>query len=197
MLWYHFQVVSILAAKGFQPHRNLKLMQRILAWNSLETFAKQHPDLILGDVVDKTRDEDDDPFLRNMQRQYLDGEYLNLDSRFVRWITEMARKGIDGEILLQLLRDRCIDLMQEYPHFGQKLRNNELGTLLRKTGEEVPELLDFFVACKRGYTADVEIYCKCDMPLSEEQQDRHSSERWRPLALAAINGHREVSDCVL
>jgi ankyrin repeat protein len=161
------RIVSILASKGFHPHRNIRLMHRILTWNSLLQFNESHPDIDIYDTTVKLHDD------------------------FVEWIRLTASKGIDGEIIFQLLKDRFIDLEKESIYLCQKLRNNELGSLMEKN-EEHAHLLDFWHACKNGYLEDVIIYCKCGVNVNEEVVDRYTCERTRALAYAASNGHAEV-----
>lgn len=55
-----------------------------------------------------------------------------------------------------------------------------------------PILLDFYVACERGYAEEVRLYCDCCMPVNEECIGRNNSESLRPLALAAKGGHISV-----
>ncbi len=166
------KIVSILASKGFHPHKNTRLMHRILTWNSFEHFLAQHPDLDLS------------------------GGAVDLDEDFFEWIQHTVRKGIDGETVLELLKDRCVDLTRDHLLFSQKLRNNELGIMMAKNGQ-VPDILDFWHACKHGYVQDVEIYCKCDIKVNEEKLDRHTTERVKPLAYAAMGGHTEVIEVLL
>ena len=168
------KVVSILATKGFHPHRNALVMHRILAWNSLEDFFRKHPDVHLGDGPD---DEIDDDFLE--------------------WIKATAQKGIDGEVLLKLLKDRCVDLERTgHLHFAQKLRNNEIGSLMGRDAEP-PAIMDFFHACKCGYLDEATLYCKCGVDTNLKQLDRHTSQRWTPLMYAAAGGHAAVCKVLL
>lgn len=166
------KIVGILSSKGFHPHRNLKLMHRLLAWHSLNLFLERNPDI---DVTDMTNGIHED---------------------FLEWIRQTAQKGIDGEVLLQLLEDRCIDIKTENPHFAQKLQNNELGCLMGLDGLPA-NVLDFWHACKLGYLDDVKIYCQCGTAINEENLDRHTSERVRPLTYAAYGGHAEVIKVLL
>lgn len=161
------RIVSILSSKGFHPHKNARLMHRILAWQSLAHFLKDHPDL---DVTD---------------------EAGNINSSFLEWVKTTARKGIDGKILMQLLEDRCLDLKEDNLWFAQKLANNEIGSLMGLDGEPA-KILDFWVACRFGYLEDVLVYCKCGVNVNEEKVDRHTCERITPLAYAAYGGHAEV-----
>lgn len=161
------KIVSILASKGFHPHRNLKLMHRILAWQALVVFLREHPDIEPTD------------------------ESGNINEDFLEWIKMMARKGIDGEILMKLLQDRCLDLKLDNLWFAQKLENNEYGSLMGLDGDP-PKILDFWVACRYGFVDDVLIYCKCGAPLDEEKVDRHTAERLPPLLYAAYGGNPEV-----
>lgn len=161
------KLVSILASKGFHPHRNITLMHRILTWCSLDRFLVQHPDLDLTDTSVKLHED------------------------FLEWLKETAKRGIDGEVIMRVLDDRCIDIKQDHLYFAQKLENNELGSLMDKDGQ-VPEILDFWHACKCGFYEDVVIFCKCGVNVNEEKIDRHTSERTTPLMYAAGGGHAEV-----
>lgn len=64
------KIVAILASKGFHPHKNTKLMHRILTWNSLEAFMHAHPDLDLTSAS------------------------VDLDEDFFDWITDTVNKGV-------------------------------------------------------------------------------------------------------
>lgn len=69
------KLVSILASKGFHPHRNITLMHRILTWCSLDRFLVQYPDLDLTDTSVKLHED------------------------FLEWLKETAKRGIDGEVI--------------------------------------------------------------------------------------------------
>jgi ankyrin repeat protein len=141
-------------------------MQRIITWQSFDRFLEKYPELdIISSAV--------------------------LDPVFKQWVTNTVNHGIDGEILLKVLSDRSFDLMASFPHFAQKVLNNELGTVLDQSGKE-PALLDFYLACERGFVEEVELYCSCRMPVNEETTSRISNEILRPLSLAAAGGHTEV-----
>lgn len=159
-------IVRILSTKGFHPYRNLAFMQQVLVWRSLDGFLALHPDF-----------------------HYDEDTCDNVSFR--QWVIDSANKGIDGEIILKVLEDRFIDIRRYDPFFAQKLFNNELGVVLGIDGQ-LPVLLDFFVACEKGYYDDVFIYCSCQTPINEEGIGRHNSESQRPLSLAAANGHEKV-----
>jgi hypothetical protein len=161
------KIVSILASKGFHPYRNMKLMHRILSWYSLVEFLKSHPEL---DVTD-------------------DSSLLNDD--FLDWLRSLALRGIDGNVILELLDDRFIDLKKEHMLFAQQLGNNELGSLMGKNGT-ISQLLDFCHCCKMGYVDFVEIFCKCGVPVDENVLDRHSGERVTAIWYASYGGNAEV-----
>jgi ankyrin repeat protein len=160
------KAVGILAAKGFYPYRNTFLMHRILTWSSLDNFLRDHPHV---DIFDPDKLHED----------------------FYEWVLRTAKRGVDGEVILKLLEDRCIDLKKYNLIFAQKLENNELGSLMDKDGADA-EILDFWHACKKGYLDDVLIFCKCGVPINAEKVDRHTSERTTPLIYAATAGHAEV-----
>lgn len=100
------KIATILATKGFQPYRNTKLMHKLLSWSSLDILLHAHPDIDIGEV------------------------HPVLDNRFFRWATETAQKGVDGMVILDMLFDRELDLMKEEPFFAQKLRNNEMSSIV-------------------------------------------------------------------
>ena len=166
------KIVAILSSKGFHPHRNMALMHRILAWSSLVHFQNTHPYIDLTDSSVKMHEE------------------------FLEWVRQTAQKGIDGEVLYQLLIDRYIDLSKEHLHFAQKLRFNELGCLMEKDGQRA-YILDFYHACRCGYDDFVLIYCKCGVQVNLEVLDRHTSERMRALTYAAMYGHANVCKILL
>ena len=147
-------------------------MHRILTWCSLDRFLSEHPEM---DLLDTS---------------------VRIPEDFFEWVKETCLRGIDGEVLLKVLEDRCIDLKKDSLYFAQQLENNELGSLKDKNGQ-APEILDFWHACKNGYLDDVIIYCKCGVQVNEEKLDRHSSERTTPLMYAAGNGHAEIVKVLL
>ena len=116
---------------------------------------------------------------------------ITVNARFLRWVTEIVRKGVDGEVVIELLKEREVDLARDECHFAQKIKNNEIGTLMDKDGQ-IAELLDFYKACKYGYTEEVDLYCRCNALLDEEKLDLLSGVRSTPLMLAAMNGHTDV-----
>jgi hypothetical protein len=158
-------LAHLLATKGFAMYRDIKLMHRMCAWNSLNAFLNANPDVEIDDPVEPT-----------------------LNAAFYRWLTDTAEKGIDGEILVVMLMDRGLDLAKWATVLASRLKNNEIGPILGKDGSNA-DFLDFWYACKKGYSEDVELYCKCLMPLNEEKVDRHTAERLTGLSLAALNGH--------
>jgi ankyrin repeat protein len=166
------KIVGILASKGFHPHKNATLMHRILTWCSLDRFILLHPEVDLHDP----------------------GARLHED--FFEWVKETALRGIDGEVIMQVLDDRCVDLRRDNLHFAQQLQSNELGSLKDKNGQ-TPDILDFWHACKNGYYDDVVIYCKCGVAVNEMKYDRHTSERISPLMYASGGGHAEVVKVLL
>lgn len=168
-----FTILDILTAKGFHAYLNLPLMHRIIAWHSFDIFLANNPDFDIFDVA-------------------------TLDIRFQQWVKDNVSIGIDGEIMYKMLADRCIDLMNEFVHFAQKLRNNELpgSTIMGKDGEN-PLLMDFYEACRLGQTEIVKLYCECNQPVNEENLGRYTSDSLTPLALAARGNHWEVMQVLL
>lgn len=147
-------------------------MHRIIAWHSLLQFIQRNPHIDVNDT--------DEPF----------------DEEFLEWIRITAQKGIDGMVLYELLNDRYIDLTKHHLLFAQKLQNNELGCVMGKDGHPA-FLLDLHHACRCGYVEDVIIYCKCGAGVNDEVVDRHSCEKMRPLAYAAMYGHPDVCKVLL
>lgn len=164
-------ITSILGSKGFHPHRNLRLMQRIICWQAFDKFLIKYPDL---DIAVES----------------------SIQPNFKDWIMQQIKKGIDGDVLLNVLKDRGFDLMIQFPYFAQKLISNELGKVSNAGGNE-PELLDFYLCCEKGYVDEVNIYCSCMVPLNEEALVRNSSEALTPLSLAARAGQFEVVKILL
>ena len=161
------KIVSILAAKGFHPHRNDALMQRIVTWQSFDLFLA-----------------------RNGNDFSLEGStVLNTEFRF--WMEKCSRKGIDGSVILKVLQDRGLDLEKEFGYFAQKLRNNELGYVMDINGMRT-KFLSFWTACADGSVEDVLLYVKSRQPVNEEMYNRMSGETERPLAIAASEGHTAV-----
>jgi hypothetical protein len=167
------KIVSILASKGFHPHKNTRLMHRIISWISLLKFIESHPYLDVNNT--------EDPF----------------DEEFLEWIRITANKGIDGSILYELLQDRYIDLTKHHLLFSQKLKNNELSNIVMGKDGIPGNLLDLHYACKAGFIDDVLLYCKCGAAVNEPVVDRHSCERIRPLGYASSYGHAEICRILL
>jgi len=78
------EIVKVLAGKGFHPYRNDRLMQRIVTWQSFDLFlARNGNDFSVDDTT-------------------------VVDSNFRHWVERCSQKGIDGGIILQVLKDRSI-----------------------------------------------------------------------------------------
>ena len=163
-------VVKILRIKGFQPCRNLALMQQICIWVLLDDFLIKHPKVdIEGTSVD--------PYLQS-------------------WIRGIVNRGIEGSVVIKILESRGINLKPYQPYFAQKLVFNELGCVMRKDGKEA-KLFDYWVACAEGCYREVELYLESGMPANEAKLGRHDNISRTPLALAALNGHVEVMKLLL
>jgi hypothetical protein len=158
-------VISILAAKGFNPHKNIQLMQRMLTWTSFTEFLATHPNFDVSDAF--------------------------LDFQFQEWCKDLCSKGVDGIVISSVLEDRKYLLSVEHIHFHQQLVMNQLGCLIDRDGKDA-HLLDFWRACEMGYYEEVRIYCACLMPVNDEQMGRHTSNAQRPLTLAAMGNHWRV-----
>lgn len=159
------KIISILAMKGFHAYANLPLMQRICVWQSFDDFLGTAPDF---DITANS-----------------------LDARFRRWVESIVSKGIDGAIVIKVLEDKSCDLKAEQPHYYQKLRNNEFGTLMGNNGTTLKHF-DFYTACDYGFHEDVLLYCKAAQPLLEEFYYRRTGQYEHALLLAAGSGHAQV-----
>jgi ankyrin repeat protein len=146
-------------------------MQRIIVWQSLDKFLHDNPDFDITGTI-------------------------TLNVSFDKWVRGIVERGIDGRVLLRVLKDRLIHIEEDHLLFAQKIANNELGTLIDKNGNS-SKLLDFWLACEDGHKEDVEIYCNSGQNLEEEKIGRHSSEILTPLMLASENGHDEVVHILL
>lgn len=162
---------KILSNKGFHLNKNIPLMQRIIVWQSLDKFLKDNPDFDITGTI-------------------------TLDVSFEKWVRGIVERGIDGRVLLGVLKDRLIHIEEDHLLFAQKISSNELGALIDKNGKGA-KLLDFWLACEEGHKEDVEIYCNSGQNLEEEKIGRHTSEILTPLMLAAQNGHNEVVHILL
>jgi len=179
-------IVDILTKKGFHPVKNTRLMHRLLCWNSLDIYLHK-----LSDVFDSnsTKVNSTGSVTSAQVRHAVSG--IKVDARFMRWVTEIVRKGVDGELVVELLLERDVDLAKEQYLFAQKIQRNELSSLMEKDVQRA-EILDFWKACKYGYYDEVQLFCRCNAPFNEEKLDVHSSQRSTPLMLAAMNGHSNV-----
>jgi len=164
-------IVGILASKGFHPHRSTSLMQRLIVWQDFDIFSYENQDFEMMDAI-------------------------SIDFRFQLFVERIVAKGIEGAVLLRVAEERGVPLTIEFPHFAQKLKNNEFGPLLGKDGSNT-KMLDFLVACECGYVNDVQLYCSCTQPVDEEHISRTTGQLERPLFLAAMNGHTEVVKVLL
>lgn len=164
-----FTILSILTTKGFHPYRNLSLMHRIICWRLFDIFLEENPSFDIDDTT-------------------------NLDIRFQQWVKNCVSIGLEGEILFHVLQDRCIDLMKEYIHFSQKLRNNELlGSTLMDCNGIQPLLMDFHEACRLGQLEIVKLYVECNQPTNEEKIGRYTSDAATGLILAAKSNHYKIA----
>lgn len=178
-------IVEVLTKKGFHPVRNMRLMHRLICWNSLDHYLRALPEESDGN------DSSSSSFSSTATSRKSLVNNIRVDAAFLRWIEETAKKGVDGELILEILKEREVDLERVHCHFAQKLKYNELGSLKEKNGQPA-EILDFWKACKDGYLDEVVLFCRCNAPLDEEKLDLHSCQRSTPLMLAAMNGHGEV-----
>jgi hypothetical protein len=155
-------ILHILVTKGFHPHKNNAVMQRIGGWLAFNRFLKEYPDF------------------------ELDERHIN--PSLANWITKVLNRGIDGYILWKVLEDRWIEIDRFHPHYAQKLKNNELGQILGKDGSR-PKILDFWQACEDGDSDLVSMYCMCGQNVNEERIGRHDSMGRTPMMLAAMGNH--------
>jgi len=123
-------------------------------------------------------------------------EENGIDIVFQSWAKIVLNRGIDGSILLQVLEDRGLPLIKDFPHFAQQLRNNELGVVVDYDGI-TPKLLDFHQACADGDSDLVQMYCECKQDVNEEQIGRNDSIARTPLMLAAMNNHVPVIEILV
>lgn len=159
------KIMEILATKGFHAYANNALMQRVCVWAAFDTFLGGAPDF--------------------------DIQANSLDARFRRWIEMLVAKGIEGVIIIKVLMDRGFDLVAEQPHYSQKLRNNEMGTLSGRNGTTIKHF-DFFSCCECGYLEEVSLFCAAFQPVGVEAYYPGTGQYELPLSLAAMNGHTDV-----
>ena len=164
------KIVDILAKKGFHAYRNNPLMQRICVWQSFDGF------------LSKTSD--------------FDLHANSLDARFRIWVEMLVAKGIEGSIVCKVLMDRGFDLCAEQPHYYQKLRNNEMGTLTGKNGTNIRHF-DFLSICERGFIEDVTLYCAAFQPVNIEEYYPPTGQYEMPLSLAAAGGQTKVIEILV
>ena len=163
-------ILNILVSKGFKPHHNIAIMQRLGAWLALTRFIEKNPDFEESEVA--------------------------VDIRFQSWVKTVLERGIDGSILLKVLEDRGFKIKEEHPHYAQKIHNNELGSMMDFNGN-APKILDFWQACRDGDADLVKMYCECLQDVNEEQVGRNDSVSRTPLMLAAMGNHVEVLKILL
>jgi hypothetical protein len=157
-------ILDILVSKGFYPHHNIAVMQKIGAWLAFNRFCEKYGDF------------------------QLDDRYINAE--LDEWILKVLERGLDGYTLFEVLSMRGMPLAEYHPLYAQKLKHNEMGTLVDNNGR-TPKLLDFWQACRDGDHDLVDMYCSCGQDPDEEQIGRNDSETRTPLMLASMGNHVE------
>lgn len=165
------KVLDILIRKGFHPHRNLAIMQKISVSLSFDKFINQYPDF-----------------------DFTGTREINI--HFKEWILSQANKGMDGNIIVRLLEERNIFIKDRHPHLAQQLMNNELGTASNFNGQQ-PKILDFWQACADGHVDDIRLYVMCPIAIDEEKMGPFDSISRTGLALAAMNNQTEVLELLI
>lgn len=165
------KIVAILFGKGFHPYRNLRLMQRVIVWRLFDIFLEKNPNFDVTNTV-------------------------AVDVNFAQWAKDTLNKGIDGDVVMQILKDRGVTLFDEHIHYSQRIRNNELGSLLDVNGRNA-KLFDFWTACADGCVEEVRIFCSAGQSPNQEQVGRYTSEYMYPIHLAAKGGHTQVIKVLL
>ena len=122
--------------KGFKPAKHTPLMHKLIASALFDDFQAKYPDFESDDMAKPA-----------------------LDMRFSNWIKRVGNTGIDGQILLQTLEDRGLEISKHHPYVADKMRFNEFSSLMEKDGK-APKFLDFWEACADGFDQAVELYIR-------------------------------------
>ncbi|CAM9149964.1 unnamed protein product [Ectocarpus sp. 6 AP-2014] len=164
------RLLAQLRAKGFAPFANPEVMQWALATGGLDRLIEAHPNG--GPTVEGGAD---------------------LRPEWRAWIDHCLSTGLDGAVLLEVLRDRGISTRRMEGH-AQRLRRGE-----GSTGADLvrPRLLDFWQCCESGLLFEVELYLSAGQPPDAGALHLPRGAVSLPLALAAARGHCEVVDALI
>lgn len=175
LIYIHIQVLKVLRSKGFQPHLNAPLLQKIIAWHHFDQFLLRYPDF-RENLIGPPEEKD----LWNG----IPGESSGvvLDAYFRQWVKKVLERGVDGSIFLEMLEDRGLSVVALHSLFAQQIINKELGN-------GASTFLDFHVACEEGYIEVVRVFCVSGVDVEEAVVGRRTKESFRPLTMAAMEGH--------
>jgi ankyrin repeat protein len=160
-------IIDVIVRKGFHPAQNPYLMHKLCASAELDKFVEKNPDF---DIHDLSR--------------------AALDLRFLNWVKFVGDMGIDGNVFLEVLTERDIQVTTHQIHLAQKIKNNEYTSLIDFNGGR-PKFMDFWTACEDGLVTEVQLYLAAEAKVNLEMVSR-SGESLTPLMLAAKGNHHEV-----
>lgn len=162
-------IIETLVRKGFKPTFNDSVMHALITSAYFDLFLKDNPEFCCASLM-----------------------ATSLDIKFINWLKALGAMGLDGQIILQTLEERDIQLRIYQPAIADQLKYNQLGSLLDFNGSE-PKLLDFYTACQDGNVIAVDLYIRGDVDVNLEKMSRFGSISRTPLMLASIGNHVKVS----
>lgn len=161
-------IIETLVRKGFKPTFNDSVMHSLITSAYFDIFLKENPEFSCESLMATT-----------------------LDIKFINWLKSLGEMGLDGQVILQTLEERDIQLRIYQPAIADSLKYNQLGSLLDFNGSE-PKLLDFYTACKDGNVVAVDLYIRGDVDVNVEKMSRFGSISRTALMLASIGNHAKV-----
>jgi hypothetical protein len=162
-------IIETLVRKGFKPTANDLLMHSLITSAYFDVFLKENPDFGCESLM-----------------------ATSLDIKFVNWLKSLGTMGLDGQVILQTLEERDIQLRLYQPAIADKLKYNQLSSLLDFNGTE-PKLMSFYTACHDGNLIAVDLFIRGDVDVNQEKISRFGSLSRTPLMHASIGNHAKVN----
>jgi hypothetical protein len=162
-------IIETLVRKGFKPTFNDTVMHSLITSAYFDLFLQENPDFGCESLMATT-----------------------LDIKFVNWLKSLGAMGLDGQVILQTLEERDIQLRLYQPALADQLKYNQLSSLLDFNGTE-PKLLDFYSAAQDGNVIAVDLFIRGDVDVNLEKMSRHGSLSRTALMLASSGNHTKVS----
>jgi hypothetical protein len=162
-------IIETLVRKGFKPTSNDSLMHSLVTSAYFDIFLQQNPSFSCESL-----------------------QVTSMDIKFLNWLKGLGAMGLDGQIILQTLEERDIQLCLYQPLLADQLKYNQLSSLLEMNGMN-PKILSFETACQDGNHLAVDLFIRGDVDVNQEKMSRFGSLARTPLMLASIGNHAKVS----